>query len=423
MPEQRLTELHLHFHGCVRPPDLLRHLAASEDTDWDWYEGEMAAAYGAVPPTRRVVERHRRGDPGAAAEFARLFVFRDEDAGSFARFQAKANLLFAAPADPAVFAPGIRADLARQGLAHAELRVSAAMFPALAATSGNTPVAERFAVSLPRRDPWPDWERVRALALGPHGHLLTGIDFSGAEEGHPPRAQAAFLAAVHEFNATHPRRALAILYHVGESFGDKSLESAVRWVHEAAELGAHRLGHAIALGLDPHTLGPHTREEPASERRDQIAYDLEHAKGLGEFGVVVDPAALRAELARLAPLPEAAPVPARYDAARLTDVARRQRYATSRLRALGTVIEVCPTSNRRTAGLTDPAAHPLGQFLAAGLPVTISSDDPGLFGTTLAEELAWAAENFPGGQALRPHLLATAWSSRAEILTGRAQVP
>ena len=108
-------------------PVLLRHPADSVAVDWDWYETEMAAAYGEVPPTCRVVERFRRGDADAAAEFAELFVFGDKDAGDFSWFQAKANLLWAAEtADQvALFAAGIRADHRRQGIAYAELRVSA----------------------------------------------------------------------------------------------------------------------------------------------------------------------------------------------------------------------------------------------------------------------------------------------------------
>ena len=85
-----------------------------------------------------------------------------------------------------------------------------------------------------------------------------------------------------DFNHRHPERALAILYHVGESFDDKSLESAVRWVHEAAEFGAHRLGHAISLGVDPRLYGNHIRNESVAERIDQLNYDLNHRDGLAE---------------------------------------------------------------------------------------------------------------------------------------------
>ena len=113
-----------------------------------------------------------------------------------------------------------------------------------------------------------------------HGEYLTGIDFCNVEEGFPPKHKRELFAAVHEWNERHPERALAILYHVGESFTDKSLESAVRWVHEAAQFGAHRLGHAIALGVDPEVYGAHERHESVAERIDQIEYDLSHADGL-----------------------------------------------------------------------------------------------------------------------------------------------
>lgn len=59
-------------------------------------------------------------------------------------------------------------------------------------------------------------------------------------------------------------------------------------------------------------------------------------------------------------------------------------------------LEICPTSNLRTgalarqlgkpqAGLED---HPLRMFFDRNVPVTLSSDDPAMFGTTLLEEYA-----------------------------------
>jgi adenosine deaminase len=83
------------------------------------------------------------------------------------------------------------------------------------------------------------------------------------------------------------------------------------------------------------------------------------------------------------------------------------------------VIEVCPTSNRRIGGIGDPAHHPVHRFLGAGLPVVVSSDDPGIFGTTLATELDWVCENTGGGEELWRTLLETAWNSRSEVLAGR----
>ncbi len=55
-------------------------------------------------------------------------------------------------------------------------------------------------------------------------------------------------------------------------------------------------------------------------------------------------------------------------------------------------LEVCPTSNVRTRSVTSMAEHPLATLVAAGVPVTINSDDPPMFGTTLNAEYAIAAD-------------------------------
>ena len=54
-------------------------------------------------------------------------------------------------------------------------------------------------------------------------------------------------------------------------------------------------------------------------------------------------------------------------------------------------LEVCPTSNVRTRAVPSLDEHPLPILVAAGVPVTINSDDPPMFGTTLEEEYAVAA--------------------------------
>ena len=57
----------------------------------------------------------------------------------------------------------------------------------------------------------------------------------------------------------------------------------------------------------------------------------------------------------------------------------------------GIPLEVCPTSNVRTRAVAGLAEHPLPTLVAAGVPVTINSDDPPMFGTTLEQEYAVAA--------------------------------
>ncbi|MEU7588049.1 adenosine deaminase [Micromonospora sp. NPDC049230] len=54
-------------------------------------------------------------------------------------------------------------------------------------------------------------------------------------------------------------------------------------------------------------------------------------------------------------------------------------------------MEICPTSNVRTRAVANLDEHPLPRLVEAGLLVTINSDDPPMFGTTLNDEYAVAA--------------------------------
>ena len=54
-------------------------------------------------------------------------------------------------------------------------------------------------------------------------------------------------------------------------------------------------------------------------------------------------------------------------------------------------LEVCPTSNVRTRSVPSLGEHPLPALVAAGVPVSINSDDPAMFSTTLCNEYLVAA--------------------------------
>jgi aminodeoxyfutalosine deaminase len=54
-------------------------------------------------------------------------------------------------------------------------------------------------------------------------------------------------------------------------------------------------------------------------------------------------------------------------------------------------LEVCPTSNIATRCVASYAVHPLRELVAAGVVVTINTDDPHFFGTTLCREYEIAA--------------------------------
>jgi adenosine deaminase len=64
------------------------------------------------------------------------------------------------------------------------------------------------------------------------------------------------------------------------------------------------------------------------------------------------------------------------------------------LRDRGVVLEVCPTSNVCTASVPGLAAHPLRALWDAGVPISLNSDDPPMFNTTLVDEYRVAATHF-----------------------------
>lgn len=77
----------------------------------------------------------------------------------------------------------------------------------------------------------------------------------------------------------------------------------------------------------------------------------------------------------------------------------------ARFRDRSICLELCPSSNREVVGFSDPAIagserfarYPLRQFLTAGLPLTLCTDNPGISRTSLAGEYLAAARMTEGG--------------------------
>jgi len=69
------------------------------------------------------------------------------------------------------------------------------------------------------------------------------------------------------------------------------------------------------------------------------------------------------------------------------------------LRARRIPLEVCPTSNVGIGLFPSLAEHPLPALLAAGLEVSLASDDPPMFSTSLTEEYRRCASTFGWGAA------------------------
>ena len=65
-------------------------------------------------------------------------------------------------------------------------------------------------------------------------------------------------------------------------------------------------------------------------------------------------------------------------------------HLLERLAEEGTILCVAPTGNVQTRAVPGAEAHPLRRLLEAGVPVTLSADDPVLFGTSTRGEYRFA---------------------------------
>jgi adenosine deaminase len=108
------------------------------------------------------------------------------------------------------------------------------------------------------------------------------------------------------------------------------------------------------------------------------AYRLAHDKGFGctvHAGEVLGPESVWAAINDLPVTRIGHGVRSAEDPRLMAELARR-----------GTILEVCPGSNIALGVYPDRAAHPLHRLIAAGVRVTLNSDDPPFFHTTLGAE-------------------------------------
>ena len=171
-----------------------------------------------------------------------------------------------------------------------------------------------------------------------HG-LIKGVDSAGNEIGFEPSKHATVFE--HAKNA-----GLSVVCHAGEAFA--ALEDGVRLIENALDfLGARRIGHGLAAGIDAGKL--------AGSR------DLN--------GKV-------------------------YDRKRIHRIAESQNKLRKRLKKEDVPVEVCPSSNIHTGNVSSLEEHPMKAFFADGVPVVICTDNRWVSHTKLSWEILRVAKVF-----------------------------
>jgi aminodeoxyfutalosine deaminase len=188
---------------------------------------------------------------------------------------------------------------------------------------------------------------------------------------------AANFRAIREAVAPYESRGLRVqwIFDVVRQFGAVAAYEVARCAVELRSEGV------VAFGMGGDELS-----HPAAEFRD--VYDHAGAHGLHRIahaGEIGGPDSVRDAVNFLGAERIGHGIAAAADPELMTLLAERS-----------ITLEVCPTSNLRTGALeryvghanATLADHPLPRLLRAGVPICISTDDPAMFGTSLASEFS-----------------------------------
>jgi hypothetical protein len=199
----------------------------------------------------------------------------------------------------------------------------------------------------------------------------------------------------------------------------KTPKSATRWVGESALYGAHRLGHCLALGNNPESFADKTISETIGERLDQINFEILHYEKLKSFGKTQDYSKLIQEKELLQNKNLDSKISFEINKQYIDELNAFQDFVIYLVRdETKSVIECCPTSNLYIGMLPSMKEHPIKRFIKNNLRVTIGSDDPGIFDTTLVREYEHAANAGISKEDLE-NIKQKSKSYTSEKLTGR----
>jgi adenosine deaminase len=431
-------DLHNHLYGCLSAEKLFEIGIKNPNPRWHLFLDSYQQAYSKKIDYKNFFENYN-----TIKKFSELYYFNHK--GTFLEFQAKFNLIIAlvqyTPEEMNQVAQSVVVDHANQGVSHVEYRI---MFSADESKSvfedrilnvceglkqgekeskrkGHFIRAEAV-LSLHRDKNTLEnyiWLKELISKYEIVNSRITGIDFCHIEEGNPPKKKKDFFDRVLKDNHAEPNSSLAILYHVGESFQDKTPFSAVRWVYESAFMGAHRLGHCIALGLSPYLFSGSKRTESIEERIDQLRWELDHFESISNFGDYYSKEELERSLKNhLIQSNKSNKIEFLMKEKEIIFLSTLQSYVINRIKIKNTIIESCPSSNTYIGMIDRLEDHPISAFLKNKMKVTIATDDPGIFNTNIQKEYKKVREMGISDETL-DSIQKNSFQYKSSILSGR----
>ena len=206
--------------------------------------------------------------------------------------------------------------------------------------------------------------RYAEITVTPDSHLLTGIE---------PEAIGPALTEARNQARTDVGIELGWIFDIPGELGLESGERTIDWVERFAPEGS------VGFGLGGPELGV---------PRAQFAEVFGRARALGlasvpHAGETTGPETIWESIRLLG---------ARRIGHGITAV--QDPDLVSYLATCEITLDMCPTSNLRTRAVTALSEHPLPALLRSGVSVTLNSDDPGMFATTLNSEYGVAHRDF-----------------------------
>jgi adenosine deaminase len=393
----QFIELHSHLYGCLDAETLFKIGLKNPNPRWNLFIPDYEKLF-----QKKINSENFFSDYSDIQSFKDLYYFSNPS--SFSEFQAKFNLIIALSKFDIEEIYQVSEEVLKQNIlkniVFSEFRImystlstekivqekTKAMCEGLSSASSYKGIG-RAVVSLHRdKDPFEQYKWLKELMVKSKSvqETLVGLDFCHIEEGFPPDDKISFFEEVLKDNKAEPESSLSILYHVGESFKDKTPQSTCRWIIVASESGSHRLGHCIALGLPSKYFLNKTINEVWIERKKYLEFLIERYEEIREFGEFKSKIEIEYDYKKI--LHSSGIVQIEFRDIEVLELEGIQNYCFHVLKKQRTVVETCPTSNRLIGGILEEEYLPIHRFIQEDVPLTIGSDDPGILNTDLILE-------------------------------------
>lgn len=207
--------------------------------------------------------------------------------------------------------------------------------------------------------------RYAEVMLSPAQHMLRDMDFNEILQG----VSSGFERARREYGIL-----CQSAFDFGRQFGLDEARRAVDLAYQGRQHGVI----AFSIGGDEANFPPEPFADVFAAARAVGLHVMAHA------GEVAGAASVRGAIEQLGAKRIGHGFRILEDAALTAEVARRDDLT----------FDVCPTSNLRTGVIASIRDHPVRRMFDAGLPISLNSDDPTLFHTTITDEFLLVADHF-----------------------------